>query len=121
MRCRPEVAPHLVVSQPGVWSVLILPGLGLVGYGHGPHHHRRSGGERPGPWIGGILGAPVGLASVLFFVISGVSLSVIAKQGSGSALPDVLRRRGSILLIFGLLLSARSGLPPSWSTTASCS
>ncbi len=63
-------------------------------------------GEQPASWIKGILGAPSGSASVLFFVISGVSLSVIAKTGSASAEPDVLRRRGAVLLIFGFLLSA---------------
>ena len=63
-------------------------------------------GQLPAPWVRGIVGVPVGLASVLFFVISGVSLSVISKKGSASALPDVLRRRGTILVIFGLLLSA---------------
>ncbi len=60
----------------------------------------------PGGVAGWLLAAPSGRASVLFFVLSGLSLSVIAARGSRSAEPAVLRRRGVVLMIGGLLLSA---------------
>ena len=59
-----------------------------------------------GPTLSWILSAPSGQASVLFFILSGVSLSVIAGRGSRSAEPGVLRRRGAVLIAGGLLLSA---------------
>ena len=42
---------------------------------------------------------------MLFFLLSGVSLSLIAGRGSVSAAAGVLRRRGFALLVFGLVLS----------------
>ncbi len=81
-------------------------GLALLGMTMVHVHIAGPNGEQPGPLTQSILGVPAGLASVLFFIISGVSLSVIAAKGSSSADPDALRRRGTVLLIFGLLLSA---------------
>ena len=65
-----------------------------------------TGDQEPTGITAWLLQAPSGQASVLFFVLSGVSLSVIAGRGSASADPAVLRRRGVILLLLGLLLSA---------------
>ena len=63
-------------------------------------------GEPVGPTVSWLLGAPSGQASVLFFVLSGVSLSLVAGRGSASAESGVLVRRGTVLLLGGLLLSA---------------
>lgn len=51
-----------------------------------------------------MVNAPSGRAAVLFFTLSGVALSVIAARGSASSDPDVLRRRGVVLIFFGLAL-----------------
>ncbi len=63
-------------------------------------------GESPGPTASKILAAPSGQASVLFFILSGLSLSLIADRGSASAQPGILRRRGAVLVMVGLLLTA---------------
>ncbi len=62
--------------------------------------------EGPGETTQTLLEAPSGRAAVLFFILSGVSLSVIAQRGSRSAEPAILRRRGAVLLLGGLVLSA---------------
>lgn len=46
-----------------------------------------------------------GRASVLFFVLSGVSLSIIAGRDSASASDGALRKRGFLLLTGGILLT----------------
>ncbi len=62
--------------------------------------------NRPlGPWTAGLLSAPAGISSVLFFLLSGVSLTLVARSGSASATDDVLRRRGVVLLVAGFALS----------------
>lgn len=43
-------------------------------------------------------------ASILFFILSGVALSLISRAGSLSAEPAILRRRGVVLILTGLLL-----------------
>lgn len=63
------------------------------------------GGQSTG-WVAWVFTEAAGRASVLFFVLSGVSLSVIAARGSASAAPTVLYRRGFLLLTGGLLLTA---------------
>jgi uncharacterized membrane protein YeiB len=61
--------------------------------------------ERPNGAWDWILEAPSGRAAVLFFMLSGVSLSLIAKRGSRSAEPSVLVARGAVLLLFGLVMT----------------
>lgn len=56
-------------------------------------------------WVGRVFLEAGGRASVLFFVLSGVSLTMIASRGSASATDGALRRRGGLLLFGGLLLS----------------
>jgi uncharacterized protein len=51
-----------------------------------------------------MLHAPSGRASVLFFTLSGVSLSLIARKNSPSATTGALVKRGAILLVVGLWL-----------------
>ncbi len=63
------------------------------------------GGQSTG-WVALVFTESAGRASVLFFVLSGVSLSVIAARGSASAATTVLVRRGFLLLTGGLLLTA---------------
>lgn len=57
-------------------------------------------------WVAFVFREAAGRASVLFFVLSGVSLSVIAAKGSASAGSTALYRRGFLLLTGGLLLTA---------------
>lgn len=57
-------------------------------------------------WVGRVFLEAGGRASVLFFVLSGVSLTIIADRGSASASVGALRRRGILLLLGGLLLSS---------------
>lgn len=49
------------------------------------------------------LHAPSGRSAVLFFMLSGVTLSVLARRGTSSMASAVLRRRGLVLFGFGLL------------------
>lgn len=56
-------------------------------------------------WVGRLFQEAGGRASVLFFVLSGVSLTIIANRGSASATDGALRRRGVLLLLGGLLLT----------------
>jgi len=63
-------------------------------------------GETSTGWVGRVFVEAGGRASVLFFVLSGVSLTMIARRGSASASDGALRRRGVLLLLGGLLLSS---------------
>lgn len=63
-------------------------------------------GEAPTGIMKWLLEVPSGRASVLFFLLSGISLSVIDGRGSSSAQPGVLRRRGAVLILVGLVLSS---------------
>lgn len=56
-------------------------------------------------WVAFVFREAAGRASVLFFVLSGVSLSIIAARGSASAGSAALVRRGFLLLAGGLLLT----------------
>jgi uncharacterized protein len=51
-----------------------------------------------------LLEAPSGRAAVLFFILSGLSLSVIARRGAHSAQPAVLLKRGVVLLLAGVVM-----------------
>ncbi len=62
----------------------------------------KGGDHRVLAWL---LDAPGGRASVLFFTLSGLSLSVIAKQRRRSAQPSALRRRGAVLVMLGLVMA----------------
>jgi uncharacterized membrane protein YeiB len=52
-----------------------------------------------------LLTSPGGRAAVLFFILSGVSLSIISRRGSPSASSSVLVKRGAVLFLFGILMS----------------
>ncbi|MFN3218358.1 MAG: heparan-alpha-glucosaminide N-acetyltransferase domain-containing protein [Acidimicrobiales bacterium] len=67
--------------------------------------HVPSMAERPNGAWDWILEAPSGRAAVLFFMLSGVSLSLISRKGSRSAEPSVLVARGAVLLLFGLVMT----------------
>ncbi len=62
------------------------------------------GGQSTG-WVAWVFEQSAGRASVLFFVLSGLSLAIVAKRGSASAAPGALWRRGFLLLTGGLLLT----------------
>lgn len=62
-------------------------------------------GDASTGWVAWVFRESAGRASVLFFVLSGVSLSIIATKGSASASDSALRRRGFLLLTGGLLLT----------------
>ncbi len=51
-----------------------------------------------------LLEAPSGRAAVLFFILSGLSLSVIARRGARSAQPSVLLKRGVVLVLAGVVM-----------------
>jgi uncharacterized membrane protein YeiB len=53
---------------------------------------------RVGEWL---LQMPSGRASVLFFTLSGVALSLVARRGSSSATTPALLKRGALLLVGG--------------------
>lgn len=99
------IPPVPGVAKRRVVGVDLARGLALLGmftvhvFVAGPR------GEEPGAMTSWILEAPSGRASVLFFLLSGLSLSLISRRGSVSAEPVTLRRRGFILLIGGLLLT----------------
>ena len=63
-------------------------------------------GESLGGPAGWWLSAPSGRASVLFMLLAGVSLSLIRGRGTASSAAGAIRRRGLVLLVAGLLLSA---------------
>ncbi len=63
-------------------------------------------GEPSTGWVGWLFTESAGRASVLFFLLSGVSLAMIHRHGSFTATPSVLRRRGLLLLTGGILLTA---------------
>lgn len=52
-----------------------------------------------------MLHAPAGRASVLFFMLSGVALSLVAQRGSSSASTPALLKRGALLLVGGLYIA----------------
>jgi len=68
-------------------------------------HLEGDGSEFSTGWVAFVFREAAGRASVLFFVLSGVSLSIIAARGSASADPSALVRRGFLLLAGGLLLT----------------
>lgn len=57
-------------------------------------------------WVSWVFTESAGRASVLFFILSGVSLSIIHSKGSASATNGALWRRGVVLLVGGLLVTA---------------
>lgn len=57
--------------------------------------------EAPGRIGSWLLEAPSGRASVLFFTLSGLALSLVARRGSASAQTSVLLKRGALLLVGG--------------------
>ncbi|MEM9202461.1 MAG: heparan-alpha-glucosaminide N-acetyltransferase domain-containing protein [Actinomycetota bacterium] len=62
------------------------------------------GGESSG-WVAWLFRESAGRASVVFFVLAGVSLALITAGGSSSAEPKALRRRGVALTGIGLALT----------------
>lgn len=68
-------------------------------------HLEGDGSEFSTGWVAFVFREAAGRASVLFFVLSGVSLSIIAAKGSASAGSTALVRRGFLLLAGGLLLT----------------
>lgn len=56
-------------------------------------------------WVAWFFRESAGRASVLFFLLSGVSLAMIHRNGSRTATAPVLRRRGFLLLTGGILLT----------------
>ena len=63
-------------------------------------------GEPLSGWAEWWLTAPSGRASVLFMLLAGVSLSIVSERGVASGSSVAIRRRGVVLLVGGLLLSA---------------
>ena len=85
-------------------GVDIARGLALIGM-FTQHIDVARDDETSSGWVGWFFTESAGRASVLFFVLSGVSLSLVHRRGSASAMPAALRRRGLLLLVGGLLLT----------------
>ena len=85
-------------------GVDIARGLALIGM-FTQHIDVARDDETSSAWVGWFFTESAGRASVLFFVLSGVSLSLVHRRGSASAMPAALRRRGLLLLVGGLLLT----------------
>lgn len=62
-------------------------------------------GEESTGWVGWLFRESAGRASVVFFLLSGVSLALITAGGSRSSDPRALRRRGVALVGLGLVLT----------------
>lgn len=62
-------------------------------------------GEESTGWVAWLFRESAGRASVVFFILSGVSLALITAGGSRSADPKALRRRGVALVGLGLVLT----------------
>lgn len=101
----PRVTPEGVDPGGRIAGIDIARGLAILGMFTVHVQFFGTGGEDVGGTAGAVLTAPGGRAAVLFFLLSGVSLSLIAGRGSLSAAAGVLRRRGFALLFFGLVLS----------------
>lgn len=91
-------------SAPRVAGVDLARGVALLGMA--TVHVTVGDHTEPGTVGRWLLTAPSGRAAVLFFLLAGVALSIIAGRGSASARTDVLLRRGAVLLVLGLLLLA---------------
>jgi uncharacterized membrane protein YeiB len=104
----PDRAESAASSPPGSGRLLpidIARGLALLGM-MSVHVLIGTFEEGPTGWLARVLDAPGGRASVLFFVLSGLSLALIAKQQRRSAEPAMLRRRGAALTMIGLVMAA---------------
>ena len=83
----------------------IARGLALVGMFTQHVFIAGPDGESSTGWVEWVFRESAGRASVLFFVLSGVSLSLIYRKGSPSATNGALIRRGVLLLFGGILLT----------------
>lgn len=83
----------------------IARALALIGMFTQHIHIADSEGASSTGWVSWLFEESAGRASVLFFLLSGVSLAMIHRSGSFSATPSVLRRRGFLLLTGGILLT----------------
>ncbi len=106
----PAIPPHDDVSFEAARAerlvgVDIARALALIGMFTQHAHVGGETGESSTGWVGWLFTESAGRAAVLFFVLSGVSLAMIHRNGSASARPVVLRRRGFLLLAGGLLLT----------------
>ena len=86
-------------SEGRVVGVDIARGLAMLGMT--TVHVWVGSNEEPSPLGSWLLNAPSGRASVLFFTLSGVALSLVARRGGPSSSTPVLLRRGTLLLVGG--------------------
>ncbi|MEM9467055.1 MAG: heparan-alpha-glucosaminide N-acetyltransferase domain-containing protein [Actinomycetota bacterium] len=101
------VAPRAAVTvrRPRIVGIDLARGLALAAmctqhvFIEGPR------GEPSTGWVAWVFRESAGRASVVFFVLSGVSLALITAGGSRSAEPAALRRRGLALVGLGLALT----------------
>lgn len=95
----------MTAAKHRIIGIDIARGLALLGMFNVHIELAGPEGQAPDRAVTAVLEASSGRASVLFFLLSGISLSVISKRGSASASEDVLHRRGWILVLLGLLIA----------------